>query len=193
MRFILCLLVCWLSLGAPVRAAANAEDAARTVAATLVEGAHAAMSDTAVDPVARATALKQAISTAFAFDIWERFLVGDRNLDAASLEEFRSLLPGFLAKLYWDQFGKGLEAAPMIGESRTVRRDVMVAAAIPRADGKPLPVEYRVREFPDRGPLVIDVMVGGISFLVLKREEFSALIDQGGAARLLAYMRENSI
>ena len=187
MRFIFCLLVCSLSLGTPALAAADAEDAARTVAATLVEGAHAAMADTAVDPAARS------ISAAFAFDIWERFLVGDRNLDATSLEEFRGLLPGFLAKLYWDQFGKGLEAVPMIGETRTVRRDVMVAAEIPRADGKPLPVEYRVREFPDRGPLVIDVMVGGVSFLVLKRDEFGALIDQGGAARLLAFMRENSI
>ena len=193
MRFIFCLLVCSLSLGAPSLAAADAEDAARSVAATLVEGAHAAMADTAVDPAARSSALKQAISAAFAFDIWERFLVGDRNLDATSLEEFRGLLPGFLAKLYWDQFGKGLEAVPMIGETRTVRRDVMVAAEIPRADGKPLPVEYRVREFPDRGPLVIDVMVGGVSFLVLKRDEFGALIDQGGAARLLAFMRENSI
>ena len=68
----------------------------------------------------------------------------------------------------------------------------MVAAAIPRANGKSLPVEYRVREFAGRGALVIDVMVGGISFLVLKRDEFKALIKARGIDGLLAYMRENA-
>ena len=61
------------------------------------------------------------------------------------------------------------------------------------ANGKTLPVEYRVREFADRGPLVIDIMVGGISFLVLKRDEFKALIDSRGTDGLLAFMRENAI
>ena len=193
MRIIACFLVGLLGLTTPVLASGTPEAAARSVAAALVTDAHAAMSAEDRAPDARATALKEAISAAFAFDIWERFLVGDRGLDDASLEEFRALLPGFLAQLYSDQFGKGLEAAPEIGKTRQVRRDIMVAAAIPRANGEPLPVEYRVRDFPDRGPLVIDVMVGGISFLVLKRDEFGALLDEGGAERLLAFMRENSM
>jgi ABC-type transporter MlaC component len=69
----------------------------------------------------------------------------------------------------------------------------MVAAAIPRADGKSLPVEYRVRDFGERGPLVIDIMVGGISFLVLKRDEFKAMIEARGIGGLLAFMHENAI
>ena len=193
MRIIACLFVSLLGLHAPNLVAGMSEEAARDVTATLVEGAHAALTAEDQEPDARSAALKGAISAAFAFDIWEKFLVGDRGLDSAALAEFRALLPGFLAQLYSDQFGKGLEAAPEIGEARPVRRDMMIAAAIPRADGKPLPVEYRVRDFPDRGPLVIDVMVGGISFLVLKRDEFGALLEQGGSAQLLAFMRENSM
>ena len=182
-----------LMAAAPARAGEAAEQAARAVTETLVHDAHAAMTAADLDRSARFARLTETVARAFAFDIWERFLVGDRGLNPAQLDEFRSLLPGFLARLYADRFGKGLEAEPEVSGTRTVRRDVMVAAAIPRASGKSLPVEYRVREFADRGSLIIDVMVGGVSFLVLKRDEFKALIDSRGIDGLLAFMRENAI
>ncbi|MHA1527494.1 MAG: MlaC/ttg2D family ABC transporter substrate-binding protein [Alphaproteobacteria bacterium] len=178
---------------APARAGEAAEQAARAVTMSLVRDAHGAMTAADLDRSARFARLTGVVSGAFAFDIWERFLVGDRGLTAAQLDEFRALLPGFLARLYADRFGKGLDASPEVSGARSVRRDVMVAAAIPRANGTSLPVEYRVREFAGRGPLVIDIMVGGISFLVLKRDEFKALIDDRGVDGLLTYMRENSI
>jgi ABC-type transporter MlaC component len=182
-----------LIAAAPGVAGEAQEQAALAIAGTLVHDAHSAMSADDIDETARVADLKQTIAAAFAFDIWERFLVGDRGLSPPQLDEFRGLLPGFLAQLYSDQFGKGLEAAPEISGARSVRRDVMVSAAIPRANGKTLPVEYRVRDFAERGPLVIDIMVGGISFLVLKRDEFGALIEREGIDGLLAFMRENAI
>ncbi|MFQ5350984.1 MAG: ABC transporter substrate-binding protein, partial [Thermoanaerobaculia bacterium] len=142
---------------APARAGAASEAAARAVTETLVHEAHGAMAAADLDEAARFARLTEVVAGAFAFDIWERFLVGDRGLTPAQLDEFRALLPGFLARLYADRFGKGLEAEPEITGTRSVRRDVMVAATIPRANGKSLPVEYRVREFAGRGPLVIDV------------------------------------
>ena len=192
-RLIAASLLAALIAVAPVRAGESEEQAALAVAGSLVRDSHAAMTAADLDDSGRFAQLKQTISGAFAFDIWERFLVGDRDLTQAQLDEFRSLLPGFLARLYADQFGKGLEAEPQVAGTRTVRRDVMVAAAIPRAGGKSLPVEYRVRDFGDRGPLVIDIMVGGISFLVLKRDEFKALIESRGIDGLLAFVREKAI
>lgn len=172
---------------APARADTAAEQAATQVVKTLVDNAHSAM-------VAKDTAkLKQAISKAFAFDVWERFLVGDRGLTTEQRATFRNLLPGFLAHLYADQFGNGLDSAPKVDGAQTVRRDVLVTAEIPRASGGPLPVEYRLRDFADRGPLVIDIMVGGVSFLVLKRDEFGSILKKGGAPALLDFMRKNSI
>jgi ABC-type transporter MlaC component len=186
-------LLATLMATAPARAGGTQVQAARVVTETLVHDAHAAMTAADLDGSARFARLTETVARAFAFDIWERFLVGDRGLNPAQLDEFRGLLPGFLARLYADRFGKGLEAEPEVSGTRTVRRDVMVAAAIPRASGKSLPVEYRVREFADRGSLIIDVMVGGVSFLVLKRDEFKALIDSRGIDGLLAFMRENAI
>ena len=191
-RFIAASLLAILMAAAPARAGEAAEQAARAVTETLVHDAHAAMAAADLDETTRFARLTGVVARAFAFDIWERFLVGDRGLTPAQLDEFRSLLPGFLARLYADRFGKGLDAEPEVSGTRSVRRDVMVAAAIPRANGKSLPVEYRVREFAGRGPLVIDIMVGGISFLVLKRDEFKGLIDSRGIDGLLAYMREKA-
>jgi ABC-type transporter MlaC component len=182
------LLAALVAIGPAVAGEAE-EHAALVAVETLVGDAHAAMTSSELDETVRRARLKQVVAVAFAFDIWERFLVGDRNLTPAQLDEFRGLLPDFLAQLYATQFGKGLEGAPAISATRAVRDDVMVAAAIPRASGKSLPVEYRVRNFGERGSLVIDVMVGGISFLVLKRDEFKGLIDGRGIDGLLEFMR----
>ena len=179
---------------ADVSAAADPE-AARTVAEKLVEGAHGALADTTRPESERLAELRRAIDQAFAFDIWERFLLGEKasSLSTDQIAEFRSLLPGFLADLYRKQFGKGLEAKPEILEVRPARNDMLVRAAIPRANGRTLPVDWRIRDFGQRGHLVIDVMVGGASFLILKRDEFSSILEKDGPEALLDFMRAHSV
>ncbi|MEM6676445.1 MAG: ABC transporter substrate-binding protein [Pseudomonadota bacterium] len=190
---LLCLALTAAMALATMPARAGDPDAARATAEDLVEGAHAALTGDTGE--AALTALRETIDDAFAFDVWERFLLGSNadQLTEAEREEFRALLPGFLADLYRKQFGKGLEARPEIRGVEPVRRDFMVRAAIPRANGKTLPVDWRVRDFGERGHLVIDVMVGGTSFLILKRDEFRAILKDGGADALLDFMRANSV
>ncbi|MGF1447203.1 MAG: ABC transporter substrate-binding protein [Pikeienuella sp.] len=193
------LLVCAIAvtLGlAPLGRASGAEaGAARAVAETLVEDAHGALADPALSDAQRNAQLKSAVSAAFAFDIWERFLLGDQadGFTDAQRAKFRAALPGFLADLYKNQFGQGLEAKPEIRETRPARTDVLVQAGIPRAKRGTLPVDWRIRDFGDRGHLVIDVMVGGVSFGVLKREEFAEIRRARGPEGRLAFMAENSL
>ncbi|MEM7505175.1 MAG: ABC transporter substrate-binding protein [Pseudomonadota bacterium] len=181
-----------IGLALPVHAAD--ESAALQVADTLVEDAHGALTAQA-GADERAERLRAALQSSFAFDIWERFLIDPEKdgFSADQMIEFRALLPGFLANLYANQFGKGLEAKPEIIEARPARKDILVRAAIPRANGKNLPVDWRIRDLGDRGHMVIDVMVGGTSFLILKRDEFRGVLDQGGPEGLLDFMRQNSI
>ncbi|MEM1385401.1 MAG: ABC transporter substrate-binding protein [Pseudomonadota bacterium] len=185
-----------IAMGATSPAARAADpDMARQTAEVLIVDAHGALADAGLSSDERDTRLKQAVSDAFAFDVWERFLLGDRidQFEDEQLAAFRDLLPGFLAKLYLDQFGKGLEAKPEIQDARKARRDVLVRAQIPRANGKTLPVDWRIRDFDGRGHLVIDVMVGGTSFLILKRDEFAAILENGGPDALLEHMRANAV
>lgn len=178
-----------LALAIPAGAAGTSEEAARAVAKGLVTEAYAAMTAEGLDEAARAARIEEAVSAAFAFDIWERFLVGDRALTEAQRATFRDLLPDFLAALYAEQFAEGLAAPPEITGARAARRDILVEAVFPRAEGPPLPVAYRMRETDERGPRIIDIMVGGVSFLLLKRDEFGALIEREGIEGLLAHMR----
>ena len=167
---------------------------ARAAAERLAAGAHAAMSTPDTSEGARLDALETEVSKVFAFDIWERFLLGDKAgaFSEAQIGEFRALLPAYLSRLYFNQFGKGLDQAPEVSEAKVVRSDVLVRAQIPRANGGTLPVDWRLRGFEGRGPLVIDVMVGGASFLLLKRDEFKAVLGQSGPSGLIAFMKDFS-
>jgi len=200
-KLIVACLLAIMAASAPARAGEDHNQqqqlqAARGVTQTLLQDAYGAMSAPDLDSSVRFARLTESVANAFAFDIWERFLVGDRDLTTAQRTEFRGLLPGFLAGLFADQIGRGVEggvaAVPQISGTRILRRDVMVAAAITRVDAEPLPVEYRIRAFAGRGPRIIDIMIGGISFLVLKRDEFKALLEDQGVEGLFAFMRENS-
>ncbi|HLS19649.1 MAG TPA: hypothetical protein VK090_07560, partial [Paracoccaceae bacterium] len=85
-------------------------------------------------------ALREAIRSAFDFDIWERFLSEPRadRFTPAQRARFRDLLPGYLAYLYHEQFDRGLDTPPQIGEVRPARRDVLVAATFKRSGGRDL-------------------------------------------------------
>lgn len=170
-------------LATPAPAAGTDESEARALVETLAQEAHAAMRAPEGD-----AALKAALARAFAFDIWARFLIGQHGLSAEERARFEALLPGYLARLYARQFGQGLDSRPRIAGTRSVRRDVLVEARIPREGAEPLPVDYRVRHVNGAGPRVIDLMVGGVSFLLTKRAEFSALVERAGVAGLLAHM-----
>ena len=179
-----------LVMAAQPALANDRQDRAVTVVQVLLTDAHRAQVSNS-----NATALRGAVSSAFAFDIWERYLVEDHaeKFSVQQRQQFTSTLPGFLAHLYSEQFGRGLNQAPVLGQPRKVRRDTMVASQFPRSKGGVLKVEWRVRDLPDQGSRVIDVMVGGTSFLLLKREEFGTIITRDGAEGLLDHMRRNSL
>jgi ABC-type transporter MlaC component len=179
-----------LALPAAAAEAAEKEDRARAATEQLLTEAHAAL--TGADGDAR---LRQAIDRAFAFEVWERFLVENRadQFTPEQRARFRELLPGYLAHLYRNQFDRGLDTPPAVGEARPARSDVLVSATFKRANGADLPVDWRLRDVPEQGMQVIDVMVGGTSFLLLKRDEFTAIIDDRGAEGLLAHMQENAV
>ncbi|MEM6624024.1 MAG: ABC transporter substrate-binding protein [Pseudomonadota bacterium] len=186
-RTALALTAAMLLLPLPVRA--GDADAAREVVQQLLRDARHSLNGCCPE-----AALTDAVEVAFDFDIWEKFLLQKRG-EAFSQDEraqFRNLLPGFLAHLYRQSFDKGMAAAPTVGDTRKARRDIMVSSHFSRDKGGPLPVDWRLRNIGGQ-MRVIDIMVGGTSFLLLKRDEFNAIIDTGGAAALLSHMRENAL
>ncbi|MEM9783198.1 MAG: ABC transporter substrate-binding protein [Pseudomonadota bacterium] len=191
------ILILALAIGGLAASRAMAADpaAAQSTARGLTETAHAALTGSEARSEQSMADLQGAIDMAFAFDIWRRFLLGDadQTISDGQRAELEALLPGFLANLYVDQFARGLDTAPTVGDVRAVRRDLLVAVTFPRTDGGVLPTEWRIRDFGERGHLVIDIIVGGISFLQLKRDEFAEILSNGGPDALIAHMRANSL
>lgn len=177
-----------LAIGAGGASAAGEEQRALATTQQLLASAHQALESNDTG------ALRNAIENAFDFDIWERFLIQGHEAAFSPQQEqrFRQLLPGYLAYLYQEQFDKGL-ATPTVGDARPARNDVLVSATFKRANGRDLPVDWRLRDISGKGMRVIDVMVGGTSFLLLKRSEFSSIIEKGGADALLQYMQQHSL
>ena len=188
---VLAILAAVLLLNSGPALADGKQDRAIQTTQVLLMSAHEALS-----PPRNGPALRSAIGSAFHFDVWGRFLIKGREnaFSRAQAQEFRALLPGFMAHLYGKQFERGLDQPPAIGDARTARRgDILVASQFPRTNGRNLPVDWRLREFPNLGMRVIDVMVGGASFVLLKRDEFRVMIDRGGAEAVLGHMRANSL
>ena len=184
-RAIVAALIAVLLVAAP--AEATEEQAAREVAGTLLQESYDAVA--AGDPAQ----VEQAVADAFALDIWERFLLAEHELSEAQRESFRQFLPGYLANLYFQHLGGDLAGAPEITGTRPARGDVLVSATFPRTGGGELPIDYRLRAIEGEGPRVIDIMVGGVSYLLLKRDEFKAIIEAEGVEGLFAHMRENAV
>lgn len=164
----------------PQQAAAQNQGAIR-VAERLASQAHSAIRQGNIGGVERA------VNASFNFGSWEKFLIGNYGdrFSGAQRSQFRRLLPAYLARLYANQFKGGLDREPVITGSRKARGDIIVSANVPRSRGRALEVDYRIR-----GSRVIDFMVGGVSFLLLKRDEFSAILRKpDGAAELIAFLQ----
>jgi phospholipid transport system substrate-binding protein len=73
--------------------------------------------------------------------------------------------------------------------SRAVgERDVLVQSRVAPPTSQPLRVDWRLRERAGE-PVIIDLIVEGISLLVTQRSEFAAVLERSGVDGLLAELR----
>ena len=85
---------------------------------------------------------------------------------------------------------KGVERVEVTGSRLVGSEDSMVSTRITLGnEGSPANVEWRVRQ-GDTGYRIIDVVAEGVSLAVTTRNEFGAIVSQGGIDGLLAQLRE---
>jgi len=76
----------------------------------------------------------------------------------------------------------------IVGGSRVGDDDVVVRSRVIREAGKPVTVDWRLRQRPD-GPVIIDLVIEGVSLLVSQRSEFASVIERSDMDGLLAELR----
>lgn len=124
-----------------------------------------------------------------ALDVIGKFMIGDarKSMSAEQIARYDAAFPPYLTRLYADQFaeivGRPLE---VIDAKALGARDVIVRTEFQRKDGPPIHVDWRIRKLRSGEEKAIDIIVAGVSIMLVKREEFSAFISQNGVDALIA-------
>ena len=112
-----------------------------------------------------------------------------RSADAAERQRFSDVFEEHLITTYARRFdsyaGQRLE---VLGQ-KPAGDDVLVNSKVVGTDGKPILVDWRVRQ-KDGNWRIIDASVEGVSMVVTWRNEFAAVIQQDGLGGLIARLEK---
>lgn len=119
-----------------------------------------------------------------------------RQASEDQLAEYQALFRDFMLRKFTGHLGSfaGSDLGPaekmfhIKGSQQLSDQDIIVRSEVRPPEREPLDVAWRLRE-RDGGPVIIDVVVEGVSLLVSQRSEFSAVIDRQGMDGLLAELR----
>lgn len=119
-----------------------------------------------------------------------------RVASASQLDEYQTLYRRFLLhnlasrirSVADGELGSLAERFQIVASRPVGRRDVVVRTRVLPSDRPPVHVDWRLRERPGE-PVIIDLIVEGISLLVTQRSEFSAVLERGGMDGLLDELR----
>lgn len=125
-----------------------------------------------------------------------KFTLGDYWRDASDVErrEFAAVFRGLLVNTVSAHAGQFL-SAPMEVErvvevDNPKRAEALVLCRIRTAGGATFPLAWRVRD-GESGPKVVDVIFNGISLIMTKRDEYTAVLrgNDGNVGALVARMK----
>jgi phospholipid transport system substrate-binding protein len=204
-RTFLAALLVGFGLGAPIPAVAQAaapaaalsdadQAAARALVADLVAELQAAASGPG-DAAARDARLRDIVARRLDAARIGRFLLGANRARAtpAELARYDALAPRYIAAEFSRRIDE-LVAQRVAIESVQPRgaNEALVRSVFPRKrDGARVRIDWRLsRAGPDAPWRLFDVYLNGVSRLVIRRDEFNAIIARQGMAGLLAHLEK---
>lgn len=170
-------------------------DGAVAFAEALTADATLALTDEAADEATQLTNFQGVLSEGLALETIGKFMLGETRADMSDEQtaRYNAIFPDYITKLYAEQFdeivGKPLEVL----DAREIgRRDVIVRTQFEREGDSPILVDWRVRELKSGDRKAIDIIVQGVSIMLVKREEFSSFIATNGVDALLDRLEEEA-
>jgi phospholipid transport system substrate-binding protein len=172
----------------PVASAQSADvDAAITFAKDLTSKATTAL--TSSKPKADQLAdFQKVLAEGLALDVIGKFMIGEtrKTMTPAQLARYDAAFPPYLTKLYAGQFAQIVGRPLEVVDAKALGRDVIVRTRFNRKEGAPINVDWRVRKLKSGERKAVDIIVSGVSIMLVKREEFSAFVAQSGVDPLIA-------
>lgn len=179
---------------AAAEAEESAVDAAIEFAKTLTGDATAAL--TSDKPEAEQLEdFQLVLAEGMALDVIGKFMIGEnrKSMTDEQIARYEAIFPDYLTKLYAEQFqdivGRPLE---VLEAKELGARDVIVRTQFDREEGSPIMVDWRVRQLRSGERKAIDIIVQGVSIMLVKREEFSSFIATNGVGALLDRLEEEA-
>ncbi len=195
-------LIAAASMGAPVLAQ-DPEPAAQTAesriesaiefAMALTAQATEALTDSSKTEAQRLEAFQRVLADGLAIETIGRFMLGEsrKTMSDEQTTRYETVFPLYITKLYAEQFdeivGKPLE---VIDAREIGARDVVVRTEFERKDDPPIKVDWRIRHLRSGELKAIDIIVSGVSIILVKRDEFSSFIAANGVDALIERLAE---
>lgn len=189
----LCLVLCLALIAAPpaVAAAQNQNQgpdlpAAQAFVEGVVADGIALLSDAGADEAGRQRRFRALLDKNFAMKTIGRFALGRywRQATPEQRAEYLSLFNDMVVEHYAKQFGGYAgQTMEITGARAQGERDAVVSSVIPREQGAPVDVDWRVRlNVRGGGYRIVDVVVEGVSMAMTHRSDFDAVIQRGGGS-----------
>ena len=180
---------------APAETEVSRIDGAVAFAKSLTADATVALTDEAADEATQLSNFQVVLAEGLALETIGRFMLGETRADMSDDQtaRYNAVFPDYITKLYAEQFddivGKPLEVL----DAREIgRADVIVRTQFERDGDAPILVDWRVRELKSGDRKAIDIIVQGVSIMLVKREEFSSFIASNGVDALLDRLEEEA-
>lgn len=201
---ILAALIAAASMAAPVQAqetepAAETEDSrvdeAIAFAKALTADATTVLTDESLSEDEQLERFRAVLADGLALDTIGRFMLGEtrKTMSEEQTARYETVFPPYITKLYAEQFdeivGKPLK---VIDAKEIGARDVIVRTEFERKDDSPIMVDWRVRELKSGERKAIDIIVSGVSIMLVKREEFSSFIAANNVDALLDRLEQEA-
>ena len=162
--------------------------AAEAFTKTLTEKAGAALTDASLSREQQLEKFQAVLAEGLALDVIGKFMLGDKRktMTPEQIARYDAVFPDYITKLYAEQFDEIVGRPLEVIDSRELNaRDIIIRTQFKRASGSPIMVDWRVRKLKDGGQKMIDIIVSGVSIMLVKREEFSAFIAANSIDALL--------
>lgn len=180
-----------------VSVAGSTTDDAAKVVRTLAEEIWSSRQDAE----GRKEQLAAAIKAKTSVDLLSRLVLGKhwRSLESADQDEYRSLfsqvviggLASRLDLLLRDFNGPLDQHFSIAGSGAVGKKDVLIRSKVVATDGRALAVDWRLRG-TESEPVIIDLIVEGVSLLVSQRSEFAAVIERSRMDGLMDLLRKRA-
>ncbi|MEM1104105.1 MAG: ABC transporter substrate-binding protein [Pseudomonadota bacterium] len=141
---------------------------------------------------ARQEAFQDVLADGLAIDFLGRVMLGSQKDEATAeqLARYEDLFPRYITRIYAEQIDEiAQKDLKIVKAAKRGAKDVYVRTQFVRAaDETTIPVDWRVRRANSGAFKVIDVSVRGVSIMLVKRDEFGAVISTLGFDALLQLM-----